>query len=264
MPAALSRMPAVERMIAEYERELVAMIDAVAPSDARRDADGGTEIGGLLGRISAMFSGASVRRRLAASLGRRAAAGELVAQVAWRRQVEQFVAVRPRIPEATQAAVLERSGETVVARKRRRDEWVDGNVALVRSIGKDLHDQLAEVVKLAEKTGQRHEVLAKRIAERFGVARSRARLIARDQVTKHLAQVNEAQQVAAGVTRFRWRHSGSERSPRPEHVARDGKIYDWKKPPPDGPPGHAINCRCTAEPVLEDLLGPGTAARAAS
>lgn len=265
MPLPVARPTAVARMIDEYERELVAMIDAVAPQVRTDAADGGASFVGLLDRVRAMFGEGSVRRRIVASLGRRAAAGELVAAVAWRRQVEAFVAVRPRISNEAEAAVLERSKGSVVSVRRRRDEWVKANVDLVRSVGRDLHGQLADVVRTAQATGMRHEVLARRIEERFGVARSRARLIARDQTMKHLAQVQEAQQAAAGVTRYTWRHTGSERNPRPEHVARDGRVFHWSKPPADGHPGHAINCRCTAEPVLEDILGaPGTARQGAS
>jgi len=38
---------------------------------------------------------------------------------------------------------------------------------------------------------------------------------------------------------------------RPEHAARQGKIFDWNKPPSDGHPGQPFLCRCVAAPVIE-------------
>jgi len=46
--------------------------------------------------------------------------------------------------------------------------------------------------------------------------------------------------------RYTWRTVGDDRV-RPEHAARDGKIFDWSNPPDGGHPGEAENCRCWAE-----------------
>ena len=35
------------------------------------------------------------------------------------------------------------------------------------------------------------------------------------------------------------------------HWDREGKVYEWNNPPPDGNPGMPINCRCYAEPIFD-------------
>lgn len=256
------RPPARDVEVADYERLIAQLLDeARGAAEARVDAADG----GLLARILRLFNARAVQRRLALALRRKAIAGEAGARAAFRRQVDAYVRVRPRLGPELVATVLERAWprETPRSVEKTRDDWIEGNVALVSSIGRRLHGELREVIEASTTTGSRHEVLAKAIAERFDVARSRARTIARDQIAKYQAEVNEAQQRRAGVDRYVWRHSTSRRNPRPEHVARDGKVFRWSDPPADGHPGHAVNCRCTAEPDLGALLSAGTAAERA-
>lgn len=249
----LPRLPDLDREIAGYAAELVALVDEVSPASAERTdaADGG-----LMPRVLAVFNPRRLARLFLTRLRRRARAGEAAAREAFRRQAKAYVSVRPRLGDAAVATVLRRAWPTeepepVLAGRR---EWITTNVRLIRSIGTRLHAELAEVLAEATEKGSRQEVIEKRIAERFDVARSRARLIARDQVTKYLAQVNEAQQRRAGVERYVWRHSRSRRNPRRLHLGRDGKVFNWAGPPSDGHPGAAPNCRCTAEPVLTGIL----------
>jgi len=39
---------------------------------------------------------------------------------------------------------------------------------------------------------------------------------------------------------------------RSSHASRDGKIFEWDKPPPGGHPGEDYGCRCTAETLVEE------------
>lgn len=250
----LPSLPALDREIAGYTAEIVAIVDEVSRVSARHDAPAD---GGLLRRVTQIFNGRRIARLFAASLRRRALAGEGAAREALRRQLDAYVRVRPRLAATAVATVLRRvwpdqAPQLVVAD---RDAWITTNVRLITSIGRRLHGELKQVISDATDKGSRAEVVAKRIAERFDVARSRAKLIARDQITKYAAQVNEAQQRRAGVDRYTWRHSRSRRNARATHVHRDGRVFRWDRPPADGHPGQAIQCRCTAEPVLEDLLG---------
>lgn len=87
------------------------------------------------------------------------------------------------------------------------------------------------------------------VTEALDRSRSRARNIAHDMVGKFHGQINEALQEEASVEKYKWNHSFRPNARR-HHVERQGNIYEWKKPPPDGHPGHAPNCRCTAEPVF--------------
>ena len=65
--------------------------------------------------------------------------------------------------------------------------------------------------------------------------------------------MTQARQMKLGIERYRWRTAGDTRV-RTEHAMREGQIFSWDRPPPDGHPGQPINCRCYAEPVIEDVL----------
>ena len=140
--------------------------------------------------------------------------------------------------------------------------WTTENVALVKSVPGDMLDELERMVMNGVTTGQRWETVAESIEQRFEITERRAALIARDQVGKFYGSVQKARQESMGVTSYVWRTSLDERV-RPEHAAREGKVFRWDDPPEDGPPGMAINCRCTAEPQLETLLDELEAAEAA-
>ena len=103
------------------------------------------------------------------------------------------------------------------------------------------------------RAGGRAEEMRASLQKQFGISRRRADLIARDQVGKLNADITQARQQALGVTEYRWRGVMDSRE-RPEHVAREGKVFKWSRPPEDGHPGQPIRCRCNAEPVLTGLL----------
>lgn len=48
--------------------------------------------------------------------------------------------------------------------------------------------------------------------------------------------------------RYIWRTSKDDRV-RASHKPRDGQVFEWSNPPPDGHPGEAFGCRCKAEDV---------------
>ena len=133
------------------------------------------------------------------------------------------------------------------------ENFVEQNVALIKSVDERYFGEVQEIVFRGARQGRSAKEIAEEIRERSGVSKSRAELIARDQVNKFNGQLSEIRQTETGVRRYRWRTSLDERV-RPEHEAREGKVFEWDDPPADGHPGEAINCRCYAEPVLEDLI----------
>jgi len=124
------------------------------------------------------------------------------------------------------------------------------NVKLIQNVQAKYLQQIQQVVAEGIAEGTRPETMAKLITERTGIASRRATLIARDQTEKAQSAITQARQRAAGVTSYIWRTSRDDRV-RPEHHDREGVTFRWDTPPEDGPPGVPINCRCTAEPVLE-------------
>lgn len=137
--------------------------------------------------------------------------------------------------------------------KAARASWAKANARLIRSVAEDNLDRIADVVEDGFKTGSRASVVAERISEETGIAQRRAKTIARDQIATLQGQVVAARQERLGIERYRWRTVGDARV-RTAHALREGKIFRWDAPPPDGHPGQPINCRCYAEPVLEDVL----------
>lgn len=142
-----------------------------------------------------------------------------------------------------------------------REEWLRDelasfsaqNVDLITSIQERYLTSVESVVQQGMRQGMRPEEIAKRVREVGKVTKRRARFIARDQVAKLNGQLTELRQNEVGVRRYRWRTSLDERV-REKHARREGKIYRWRDPPDGGHPGFEYNCRCIAEPVLEDLI----------
>lgn len=123
-------------------------------------------------------------------------------------------------------------------------------INLVTGLSDDARKSLAEVVWRGFTTRQPRSAMAREIRRVLEVSRSRAMLIARDQTTKLAAVLDQERQVELGFDQYRWRRSYKLR-PRPHHVARDGQLFRWKKPPYDGHPGYAINCGCKAEAYID-------------
>lgn len=132
------------------------------------------------------------------------------------------------------------------------------NTQLITSLQNDTIDTVGEKVFVGFQRGVRAEELAKDIRKYIdpsvGNIRARSNLIARDQVSKLNGQLTQLRQTELGVTRYRWRTVGDD-AVRASHAAKNNNIYRWDKPPLDtGHPGDDYQCRCYAEPYLEDLL----------
>lgn len=123
------------------------------------------------------------------------------------------------------------------------------NVALIKSIAPEslgrMHSKIVEAVR----EGRTLRDATAMVRDEFGVSDRRAKLIARDQIGKLNGDITRLRQENIGVDSYTWRGLLDARE-RPEHVAREGKVFAWNKPPEDGHPGQPIRCRCTAEPIL--------------
>lgn len=153
----------------------------------------------------------------------------------------------------------------------RIEAFVAVNVGKIKTNQDTYLAHIDSVVMDAIRTGARNETLAKTLLElskEMGRAHemsvNRAKLIARDQLGKFYGALNESRQTALGIEEYVWRWSHNTRNVREEHMDRDGDVYRWDDPPEDGPPGEAIQCGCTAEPRMENVMailsGKATAA----
>lgn len=136
--------------------------------------------------------------------------------------------------------------------------------------------QIGELEQLVYREGRRRSSVTEiknKIVENFQTTEARARLIARDQVSKFNGKLTEIRQKRSGITRYRWVTSRDGRvrslsnsSGYSDHRKLDGEVFNWDEPPVTvfkgkragerNHPGEDINCRCIAQPVLEDLI-PG-------
>lgn len=131
------------------------------------------------------------------------------------------------------------------------------NQKLIKSIKTSYVSEVGKVVQQAVSEGKRAEEIQTLIQERGKVSKARARLIARDQVGKLSSQLDQVRQENVGIGSYFWRGVRDNRE-RKLHYDREGKKFDWNKPPSDTPddghPGIPINCRCYPEPDIEGML----------
>lgn len=137
--------------------------------------------------------------------------------------------------------------------RERIEVFAARNVRLVKNVPQTFFDDVGSRLVQGLQDGQRAEQLQQVIEQRYGVSESRARLIARDQVGKLNGELNRTRQQALGVDSFTWRTVGDERV-RDEHEELDGESFQWSAPPSEGIPGQPVNCRCTAEPNVQDEI----------
>jgi len=144
------------------------------------------------------------------------------------------------------------------ALNRQRADFVAKNVSLITRIPTRLHEKVEGLVMNSLDKSDLNKTLASTIADQFGIAEKHARLIARDQISKFYGAVNKSRQKELGVSKFIWRTVEDGRV-REEHADLDGHEFSWDDLPTDDDgeeiyPGSPIQCRCSAEPVLDDIV----------
>ena len=132
---------------------------------------------------------------------------------------------------------------------------VQSNVGLIKSIPKEHLNRVQNILTQGIKTGKKDFSVVKELQEAFDISKRRARVIARDQVSKLTNTLSSTRQQDIGVTKYVWRTSKDERV-RPSHAKQEGKSYAWQgdPKPATGPPGEDVQCRCSSEPDLSDVL----------
>lgn len=106
--------------------------------------------------------------------------------------------------------------------------------------------------------------ITQRLSTIGGITQTRAAFIARDQTAKLNGQLTRYRHESVGIIKYKWRNAQDQRVvgnpaglyPKPtkghgNHWEREDTIYYYNRPPADGNPGYAYNCRCYAEGVLD-------------
>ena len=128
------------------------------------------------------------------------------------------------------------------------------NVGLIKSIPAQYLQRVEGVVMRSYSAGRDLETMVKDLKALYPAASRRAELIARDQSNKANAVVSRARQMELGIEEAVWMHSHAGKTPRPDHVAANGRRYKIA----EGClisgeyilPGTEIGCRCTSRAVL--------------
>ncbi len=140
------------------------------------------------------------------------------------------------------------------------------NTQLIRTIAPHSLSMVAQAVSASLRGEEQLGglTLVKRLQRIGDITDSRARFIARDQTAKVTSDLTKSRHEAVGIKKYIWRNSRDERvvgnpsglypkgnKGHGNHWIREGKIFSYDKPPSDGNPGRAYNCRCTAEAFLD-------------
>lgn len=159
--------------------------------------------------------------------------------------------------------------------------FVTQNVGLIEKAKGDAVRDLEGIIQRGMQTGARIEAIEQEIRAKVASVGKRAKLIARDQIAKANSEITKLRQESIGVTEYRWRTSKDERvrgksggrypNARPKHSTLEGKRCRWDDPTiyidQNGDararsgieavqlhPGQDFQCRCTPEPILDDLI----------
>jgi SPP1 gp7 family putative phage head morphogenesis protein len=130
------------------------------------------------------------------------------------------------------------------------------NVGLIKSIPSQYLQEVEGIVMRNYAAGRDLKSMAAEIRARYHVAANRAVLISRDQSNKANAVVLRARQAELGIVESQWLHSHAGKTPRPTHVAMNGKRYLISKGMWDSAvqkwifPSELIGCRCQGRSVL--------------
>ena len=134
------------------------------------------------------------------------------------------------------------------------------NTRLITSIADQYLTQVESIVMTNVRAGNRSSAIVDTLRQQFGVSQSRAKMIARDQVSKINANLAEKRQRESGFEYFRWVDSDDSRvRARHEKIADKvtayGKgIYRYDNPPLSDKgvpikPGTDFSCRCIGIPI---------------
>jgi hypothetical protein len=129
---------------------------------------------------------------------------------------------------------------------------IDDAAASASNLAKSLSDEAQNRINQAMAAGRRTGASASDVARAInaGLAKSRRRAggIAENEVDNAVKAFTDARMAEAGLSFAKWHHT-AQRNPRPDHLAKDGKLYKnddsvWNLQ-------YLPNCKCAKVPVLK-------------
>lgn len=139
------------------------------------------------------------------------------------------------------------------------------NIDLIKSIPKDIAEKFVDYIQKQAKKGVRSEDITKSLAEKYQeVSYNKIKTIARTETAKMNSGIIKAQSKSVGIDWYTWK-SGNDGRVRKSHRNMNGVLCSYSKPPnPEKLSGEksygnynagdTYNCRCYAEPVIDNNL----------
>ncbi len=131
-------------------------------------------------------------------------------------------------------------------------------VTLIKSIPLEAAKRVHDLTIKGIENSTRADEIATEIMRSGEVAKSRAMLIARTEVSRTAANLTQARAQAVGSDGYIWRTS-QDGDVRSDHRALAGKFFAWNDPPvadersgTRAHPGCIWNCRCWAQVILPE------------
>jgi len=137
--------------------------------------------------------------------------------------------------------------------QRLMTDYVQRNASLIQNLSDDAVKRIEQAVFAAKLGNQPLGDLSRQIQTDFRILRSRADLIAVDQIASLNADLTQIHHRSVGINQYRWVTRRDERV-RDLHRPLNGKTYKYgqRTGAENGlPPGKPIRCRCVAEGIIQ-------------
>lgn len=211
-------IPEYRRALAELVTDDASSINTTISTIEDRAVRATITFGSLFQRWIARFQGRHMRK--------------LIASLKYKTNVDLKTQIGPQD--------LAQTMETVLLR----------NVALVANVSDQARARIADAVFRGLQNRTPVKNIAREINEALGLGRERSLRIASDQSVKLSAALDQERQQQLGMDEFEWMHS-DKKNFRPEHKARDGKVFSWSSEVGrNDPPGYKPFCGCKAKGLL--------------
>lgn len=143
--------------------------------------------------------------------------------------------------------------------------WIRENVSKIRSVPSEYLQEIEAIIRWGYETRQPKVNVYRRLEKNIGLTKSKARMIARDQLGTLNCQMTRYEHESAGVGKYKWITKRDGRV-RDCHRALHGTIHKWDEPSPMWymtksrgivytgrycHPGEDYCCRCCASPVFD-------------